>query len=54
MGAERIHNLLSWVIPPAFELKKVLYKVPLIGKPIGDLIPIGPVSHKPKLDYTDE
>jgi SAM-dependent methyltransferase len=54
MGPRRIHKLLSWTIPPAFELKKFLYKVPLIGKPLGNLIPIGPTSHKPKLDYTDE
>jgi 2-polyprenyl-3-methyl-5-hydroxy-6-metoxy-1,4-benzoquinol methylase/uncharacterized protein YbaR (Trm112 family) len=54
MGPQRVHKLLSWVIPPAFELKKALYKVPLVGKPIGNLIPIGPISHKPKLDYTDE
>ncbi len=54
MGPQRIHRLLCWVIPPAFELKKALYKVPLVGKPIGSLIPIGPISHQPKLDYTDE
>jgi SAM-dependent methyltransferase len=54
MGPQRVHKLLSWVIPPAFELKKALYKVPLVGKSIGNLIPIGPISHKPKLDYTDE
>ena len=54
MGPQRIHRLLSWVIPPAFELKKALYKVPLVGKPVGSLIPIGPISHQPKLDYTNE
>jgi 2-polyprenyl-3-methyl-5-hydroxy-6-metoxy-1,4-benzoquinol methylase/uncharacterized protein YbaR (Trm112 family) len=54
MGPERVHKVLSSLIPPAFELKKALYKVPLIGKPIGNLIPIGPISHKPKLDFTDE
>jgi SAM-dependent methyltransferase len=54
MGPRRVHKLLSWTIPPAFELKKALYKVPLVGKAIGNLIPIGPISHKPKLDYTDE
>jgi len=54
MGPVRIHKLLSWTIPPAFELKKALYKFPFVGKPIGNLIPIGPISHKPKLDYTDE
>ncbi len=54
MRTETIHKLLSMTIPPAFELKKALYKVPVVGKPVGNLIPIGPVSHKPKLDYTDE
>ena len=54
MGPQRIHKLLSLVIPPAFELKKALYKVPLVGKPVGSLIPIGPISHQPKLDYTNE
>jgi len=54
MGPKRIHKLLSWTIPPAFEVKKALNKVPVIGRPLANLIPIGPVSHKPKLDYTDE
>jgi len=54
MGPRRVHKLLSWTIPPAFELKKALCNVPLVGKSLGDLIPIGPISHKPKLDYTDE
>ena len=54
MGPRRVHKVLSWLIPPAFEVKKALYKVPLAGKRIGDLIPIGPISHKPKLDFTDE
>jgi len=54
MGPRCVHKMLSWVIPPAFELKKALYKLPLVGKPIGNLIPIGPISHKPKLDYSDE
>jgi len=54
MGPRRVHKLLSWTIPPAFELKKALYIVPLVGKAIGNFIPIGPISHRPKLDYTDE
>ena len=54
MGPEGVHKFLSRMIPPAFELKKALYRVPLIGKLMGDLIPIGPISHKPKLDYADE
>ena len=54
MGPQGVHKFLSLAIPPAFALKKALYKVPLVGKPIGNLIPIGPVSHAPRLNFTDE
>jgi 2-polyprenyl-3-methyl-5-hydroxy-6-metoxy-1,4-benzoquinol methylase/uncharacterized protein YbaR (Trm112 family) len=54
MGPQVVHKFLSLVIPPAFYLKKALYKIPLVGKPVGDLIPIGPVSRTPKLSFTDE
>jgi hypothetical protein len=54
MGPVGVHKFLSLVIPPAFYLKKGLYKIPLVGKPIGDLIPIGPVSKTAKLSFTDE
>jgi SAM-dependent methyltransferase len=54
MGPKGVHKFLSWAIPPAFTVKKALYKMPLLGKPIGNLIPIGPVSHAPKLNFTDE
>jgi SAM-dependent methyltransferase len=54
MGPKGIHRFLSSAIPPAFYLKKALYKVPFVGKPIGNLIPIGPVSHAPRLIFTDE
>jgi SAM-dependent methyltransferase len=54
MGPQGVHKFLSLVIPPAFALKKALYKMPLVGKPIGNLIPIGPVSHAPRLNFTDE
>ncbi len=54
MGPKGVHKFLSWTIPPAFAMKKALYRVPLVGKPIGNLIPIGPVSHEPKLQFTDE
>jgi SAM-dependent methyltransferase len=54
MGPKGVHKFLSLVIPPAFYLKKALYKVPLVGKPVGNLIPIGPVSHAPRLIFTDE
>jgi len=54
LGPTGVHKFLSLVIPPAFYVKKALYKVPLVGKPIGNLIPIGPVSHAPKLIFTDD
>jgi SAM-dependent methyltransferase len=54
LGTERIYKLLTWLIPPAFELKKALYQIPAIGPKIGGLIPIGPISHAPRLIYTDE
>ncbi|HEX3377095.1 MAG TPA: methyltransferase domain-containing protein [Candidatus Acidoferrales bacterium] len=54
MGPKGVHRFLSMVIPPAFYLKKALYKIPVIGKPIGNLIPIGPISHAPRLIFTDE
>ena len=53
-GAEGIYRLLSWTIPPAFEVKKALYRIPAIGPRLGSLIPIGPISHAPRLNYTDE
>jgi SAM-dependent methyltransferase len=54
MGPEGVHKFLKFAIPPAFALKKALYKVPLVGKPVGNLIPIGPVSHAPRLNFSDE
>jgi len=54
MGPKGVHRFLSWAIPPAFALKKSLYRIPLVGKSIGNLIPIGPVSHEPKLHFTDD
>jgi len=54
MGPQGVHKFLSLAIPPAFALKKALHKVPLVGKPVGNLIPIGPVSHAPRLNFTDE
>ena len=54
MGPKGVHKFLSLVIPSAFAVKKALYNVPLVGKPLGNLIPIGPVSHAPRLIFTDE
>jgi SAM-dependent methyltransferase len=54
LGTERIYKLLTWLIPPAFDLKKALHRIPVIGPLAGKLIPIGPISHAPRLIYTDE
>jgi len=54
LGTEGIYRLLSWTIPPAFEAKKVLSRIPALGSVLGELIPIGPISHTPRLNYTDE
>lgn len=54
MGPKGVHTFLSLAIPPAFYLKKAFFNVPLIGKAIGNLIPIGPVSHAPRLIFTDQ
>jgi SAM-dependent methyltransferase len=54
LGTEGIYKLLTWLIPPAFEIKKALHKIPIVGPHFGRLIPIGPISHAPRLIYTDE
>jgi len=55
MGAESLHKLLSWLIPPAFELKKAINAFPGIGPGLSNLIPIGPISHVSRgLNYSDE
>ena len=54
IGTEGTYRLLSWTIPPAFEVKKALHGIPAIGPKLGALIPIGPISHAPRLNYTDE
>ncbi|HEY4950920.1 MAG TPA: class I SAM-dependent methyltransferase [Candidatus Acidoferrales bacterium] len=54
LGTEGIYRLLSWTIPPAFELKKALHRIPAIGPRLASLIPIGPISHAPRLNYTDD
>jgi SAM-dependent methyltransferase len=54
MKTQTIYNLLNWTIPPAFEMKKALHTIPKIGPTLGKLIPIGPISHAPRLIYTDE
>jgi len=53
LGAKGIYYLLSCMIPPAFELKKALCKIPAVGPRIGSLIPIGALSHAERgLHYT--
>ena len=54
LGTEGIYRLLSWTVPLAFGMKKALSQIPFIGPQIGRLIPIGPISHAPRLNYTDE
>jgi SAM-dependent methyltransferase len=54
MGPKGVHKFLSLAIPPAFYMKKALSRIPVVGKPIAGLIPIGPVSHAPRLNFTDE
>jgi SAM-dependent methyltransferase len=54
LGTEGTYRLLSWTIPLAFEFKKALHGIPAVGSKLGALIPIGPISHAPRLNYTDE
>ncbi len=54
MGPKGVHKFLAFAIPPAFALKKALYGVPLVGKRSSELIPIGPVLHGPKYNFTEE
>ena len=53
LGTKGIYYLLSCTVPPAFELKKALCKIPAVGPRIGALIPIGALSHAERgLNYT--
>jgi len=54
MKTETVYKILSWTIPPAFEVKKMLHGIPKIGPALAKLIPIGPISHAPRLNYTDD
>jgi SAM-dependent methyltransferase len=55
LGTEGIYRVLSWTIPPAFEMKKALHNIPGLGPKVASLIPIGPISHAERgLNYTDE
>lgn len=54
LSPRALHRLLRLTIPPLFDLKKALSKIPVAGKPVSELIPIGPISHAPRANYTDE
>ena len=54
MRPRTLYRVLRATLRPLFDLKKMLYQIPAVGRPIADLIPIGPISHKPRLNYTDE
>lgn len=54
LSPESIYRLLRWTIPPAFEVKKALNAIPAVGPQLARLIPIGPLSHAPRLNYTEE
>jgi SAM-dependent methyltransferase len=54
MKTESIYKLLHWTIPPAFEVKKAIHHIPAVGPTIAKAIPIGPISHAPRLNYTDD
>ena len=54
MKTETIYTLLHWTIPPAFEVKKAIHHIPAVGPVVAKAIPIGPISHAPRLNYTDD
>jgi SAM-dependent methyltransferase len=54
LSTKNLYNLLRLTIPPAFEVKKAIYRMPAVGPRLAALIPIGPISHAPRLNYTDE
>lgn len=55
MKTESLYKLLSWTIPPAFDVKKAIYRVPAVGPQLAKLVPIGPISHVERgLNYTDD
>ena len=39
---------------PGVRIEKSAAQIPVLGPQIGRLIPIGPISHAPRLIYTDE
>jgi SAM-dependent methyltransferase len=53
LKTETIYKMLKWPIPPVLELKKAVHSIPEFGPMLAELIPIGPISHAPRLIYTD-
>jgi SAM-dependent methyltransferase len=55
MKTESLYRLLSWTIPPAFDVKKAIQHFPAVGPQLAKLIPIGAISHAERgLNYTDD
>lgn len=54
LSTESLYKLLRRTIPSAFEVKKAIHRMPAVGSRLAALIPIGPISHAPRLNYTDE
>ena len=54
MKTETIYKLLHRAIPAVFEVKKAIHRIPGVGPTLAKVIPIGPISHAPRLNYTDD
>ena len=54
MKPETLFNLLRLSIPALYDIKKTVNKAPGVGRRLAALIPIGPLSHAPRLNYTEE
>jgi SAM-dependent methyltransferase len=53
MKPETLNRMLRAAIPFLFDLKKTVNRIPGIGHALVGLIPIGPLSHAPRLNYTE-
>jgi SAM-dependent methyltransferase len=54
MNKETLLKLIKWYIPKWFPISTLLFKIPLIGKTIGSIIPIANYSHLfPELSKTE-
>jgi SAM-dependent methyltransferase len=54
MTSEDLFGLLRVAIPVLFDVKKTVNRVPGVGRRLAALVPIGPLSHAPRLNYTEE